>query len=54
MNRTPAWSISRSVLGCPIAESHTINNPGPEIFNSRSNDAPTSVNSAAFPGSGRL
>ena len=30
-NRTPAWSISRIVLGCPIAESHTINNPGPEI-----------------------
>ena len=23
-NRTPAWSISRIVLGCPIAESHTI------------------------------
>ena len=35
-NRTPAWSISRIVLGCPIAESHTINRPGPEISSSRS------------------
>ena len=54
MNRTPAWSISRSVLGCPIAESQTISIPGPESASSRSSDAPTNVSSAALPGSGRL
>jgi hypothetical protein len=53
-NRTPAWSISLSVFGAPIAESHTISNPCPETLSSRSRLAPTNVNSAAFPGSGRL